>query len=149
MAAWSGLTGVREVVDGMRPGLRVFAAEDGRELLDVPDGALPDSETPAPVRFMAPYDNVLVAYADRRRVLGEAHRAPVVSQLGRPFLLLDGRVAGWWRIERSRAGLVLTIEPFAPLAPEDRAELEAEGARLLDFAADGEGPDREIVVTAT
>jgi hypothetical protein len=144
MGAWSGLSGVRDVVERMRPGLRTFADDAGRELFDVPDAPLPDPGTPAPARFMAPFDNVLVAYADRRRVIGEARQPLVAAGLGRPFVLLDGLVAGWWRIERSGGGLVLAVETFDALAAADRDALEVEGAALLDFAAAGEGPGREI-----
>jgi hypothetical protein len=144
MAAWSGLRGVRDAVARMRPGLRTFADDAGRELFDLPDAPLPDPDTPAPARYMAAFDNVLVAYADRRRVIGEARRPLVAANLGKPFVLLDGLVAGWWRIERSRAGLVLAVETFDGLPARDRAALEAEGAALLDFAAADEGPGREI-----
>ncbi|MEA2280059.1 MAG: hypothetical protein QOK21_666 [Solirubrobacteraceae bacterium] len=144
MGAWSGLSGVRDVVERMRPGLRTFVDDAGRELLDVPGAPLPDPHTPAPARFMAAFDNVLVAYADRRRVIREAHQPLVTAALGRPFVLLDGLVAGWWRLERSRSGLLLEIETFDALAAGDRDALEAEGAALLEFAAAGEGPGREI-----
>jgi hypothetical protein len=144
MAAWSGLRGVREVVERMRPGLRTFADDAGRELFDLPDAPLPDPDTPAPARYMAAFDNVLVAYADRRRVIGDARQTLVAANLGKPFVLLDGLVAGWWRIERSPAGLRLAVESFDALTARDRAALEAEGAALLEFAAADEGPGREI-----
>jgi hypothetical protein len=144
VAAWSGLTGVREILERMRGELRTFADDRGRELFDVPGAPLPDPETPAPVRLLPEFDTVLVAHADRRRVIPEARQSYVGANLGRPFVLLDGMVAGWWRIERSREGLRLAVQTFERLGARERAELEAEGAALLDFAAGESGPAREI-----
>ena len=144
IAAWSGLTGVREIVARMRGELRTFADDRGRELLDVPGAPLPDPETPAPARLLPEFDTVLVAHADRRRVIPEARQAYVGANLGRPFVLLDGFVSGWWRIERSRDGLRLVVQPFERLGASERAAVEAEGAALLDFAAAESGPAREI-----
>jgi hypothetical protein len=144
IAAWSGLTGVREIVARLRGELRTFADDRGRELLDVAGAPLPDPETPAPVRLLPEFDTVLVAHADRRRVIPEARQAYVGANLGRPFVLLDGFVAGWWRIERPRDGLRLVVQPFERLGARERAAVEAEGAALLDFAAAESGPAREI-----
>jgi hypothetical protein len=144
IAAWSGLTGVREIVERIRGELRIYADDRGRELFDVPGAPLPDPGTPVPARFLPEFDTVLVAHADRRRVIPAERQAYVGANLGRPFVLLDGLVAGWWRIVRSRGGLRLVVQPFERLGAKQRATLEAEGAALLDFAAAGEGPGREI-----
>jgi hypothetical protein len=144
IAAWSGLTGVREIVERIRGELRIYADDRGRELFDVPGARLPDPGTPVPARFLPEFDTVLVAHADRRRVIPAERQAYVGANLGRPFVLLDGLVAGWWRIVRSRDGLRLVVQPFERLGAKQRATLEAEGGALLDFAAAGEGPGREI-----
>jgi hypothetical protein len=62
-------------------------------------------------------------------------------------VLVDGFVAGTWKIVRARRSAVLAVTPFAPLAAADRAEVEAEGARLLAFAAAG-AVDHDVRVAA-
>jgi hypothetical protein len=118
--AWCGLSGLREAVERLRPALRSFRDERGRELLDVPDGALPDPETPAPPRFLPEYDNVLLGHADRTRILG-SRRFP-----GRGFLV-DGFIAGTWRLD----GPAMIVAPYEPLPRAERAPLRDEAERLL------------------
>jgi hypothetical protein len=131
---WSGLTGLGDVVRGLP--LVNFRDEAGRELFDLADAPRPEPDTPAPVRFLADFDNLLVSHADRTRVIADEHRAYLARhRLVRAFLV-DGVVAGTWTIAKRR----LAVRPFAPLAEADRAEVVAEGLRLLEFVSPGAEP---------
>ena len=111
--------------------LRRFRDERGRELLDVPRAPLPDAETPAPVRFLPKWDNVLLAFADRTRVLPEPYRKTVIGTNGdvAQTFLVDGLVAGTWRVEKGH----IATEPFAPLSRSVQRELRDEAERLEAF----------------
>jgi hypothetical protein len=139
--AWSGLTGWKAVAERLRPQLRVFTGEDGQELFDLPRAPRPDPDTPAPPRLVAEWDNLLLSHADRSRVLSEAHRARVftVNGIVRGTVLLDGFVAGVWKIERAKNAATVVLEPFTRWSKADRIGVEKEALDLLAFASDAEG----------
>jgi len=131
--AWSGLSRLREVTDRLGSRLRAFTGPDGADLLDLPDAPRPDPDVPAPPRFLPEYDNLLLSYAERSRVI--PHRRPVPLPPGHGAtagtLLVDGLWQADWKISQG----VLEIEPFITLGPADRDAVAAEGERLLGFAA--------------
>jgi winged helix DNA-binding protein len=131
---WSGLTGLREVMERLRPQLRVFRDELGRELFDIPDAPRPDPDIPAPPRFLPVYDNVLLSHADRSRVVSDEHRQRAIV-MGGSAVLVDGFGHGMWKIERRGDTANLTITSLEPLRRKDKATLVDEGTRLLAFAA--------------
>jgi len=127
---WSGLTGLGPAIDRLRPSLRSFRDEQGRELLDVPDGPLPDPDTPAPPRFLADFDNAVLAHSDRTRIVANPDRRRVLKP---KTFLVDGFVGGTWRLIRGRGIVTVEVTPFGPIAGEDRIALAEEGMRLLTF----------------
>jgi hypothetical protein len=138
---FSGLTRLREVVERMP--LRTFRDERGALLYDLPDAPLPGADAPAPVRLVPEFDNLVLAHADRNRLLGDADRARIcVGSQVYPTVLLDGRVAGTWRLRREGGVARVTVHPHRPLADAERDAVAAEADRLLAFAAPEE--DREV-----
>ncbi|MFC5288388.1 winged helix DNA-binding domain-containing protein [Actinokineospora guangxiensis] len=128
--AWSGLTGLREVFER----LDLWSAEvHGRVLYDLPDAPRPGPDEPAPARLLTDFDNLLLSHADRTRVIADDHRRVVITKNGivHPTVLVDGRVAGTWRVERARGSAAVVVTPFGPLAKADREALAGEGLALL------------------
>jgi hypothetical protein len=135
VSSWSRLTGMREVVERLRPRLRVFVDERGRELFDLPDAPRPDPDTPAPPRFLPEYDNVLLSHADRSRFVRDDRRNQSWTALiVQGTVLQDGTIAGTWHIERDRAGGTTTLTVVhAGLGARAQASVTAEARRFLRF----------------
>jgi hypothetical protein len=144
---WSGLGGLRDVFDELRPSLVTFRDERKRELFDLPDAPRPPADTPAPVKFLPEFDNLLLSYDDRTRVIADAHRPRVMLKnlQVRATFLVDGIVAGTWKVDRKKQVATLTVEPFAPLARKTTAALEEEGDALLRFVEET-ADTRKIIV---
>jgi hypothetical protein len=122
-----------ERLEELQP-LRRFRDESGCELLDVPRGLLPDPGVPAPVRFLPKWDNVLLAWVDRTRVLPDAYRKRVIRMNGdvAQTFLVDGFVAGTWEVDEGR----VVTRPFAKLSRSAQRELRDEALQLEEFLAD-------------
>jgi hypothetical protein len=122
---WSRLTGLRAVFERLRPQLRAFRDERGRQLFDLPDAPRPGEDVPAPVRFLPEYDNVLLSHADRSRITP----APLsVAQRAHGTVLVDGFVSATWALD----GTTLTVR-HAGVGAGALEDVEAEGLRLVRF----------------
>ena len=129
--------GVR--IGDLRPGLeqlelRTFRDERGRVLLDLPRAPLPEGDVPAPVRFLPKWDSSLLAYAppERTRILPEKFRSTVIRKNGDvlPTPPPHGFVAANWNVDKKRG---FEIEPLRRLTKAERAEIDEEGERLVEF----------------
>lgn len=133
--AWSGLTRMAEAFEELRGELRVFYDESGTELFDVPDGPLPGPDTPAPLRVLPNYDNVLLGHRDRSRIVPSAPAAPMLPghEADRGSVLVDGYLAGLWKRERSGRDVTMRIDLGWPIRRRDERALRQEAERALAF----------------
>ena len=144
MQEWSGLTQLRGVFDRLRTKLRVFRDMGGRELFDLPDAPRPDPDTPAPPRLLPEFDNLLLAHADRSRVITDDERRLIWTKNGLlATALVDGHAAATWKIVRERTGATVVIDPLKRIARADRTALAEEAERLLDFS-DPDARSRDV-----
>jgi len=128
---------VRPTLERLAPTLRAFRDEGGRALYDLPRALRPGADVDAPVRFLPRYDELLIAYQYRDRIIAPAHRAAIYTKNGiiEAVLLLDGFAAGTWGVVRTKGEAILGVAPFARIAPRQRVAVEAEGRKLLAFLA--------------
>ncbi|WP_432277783.1 winged helix DNA-binding domain-containing protein [Lysobacter stagni] len=133
---WSGLPGIAARLEALRPRLKVFLLEDGRELFDLPDAPRPRADTPAPVRFLPEFDNVLLSHEDRSRIVPAAHarRFNQTANGRRPrAVLVDGFARAGWTWTRERNQATLQLQPYERFDAATRDALEAEALALLHF----------------
>ena len=128
---------IRPVLEDLAPSLRRFSDEQGRALFDLPRAPRPAAEVKAPVRFLPRYDELLIGYEHRDRVIAARHRAAVYSKnaIIEAVFLVDGLAAGTWSLEMTKADAVLRIVPFGTLARSDRTAALAEAETLARFMA--------------
>jgi DNA glycosylase AlkZ-like len=134
IASWAGISVTQARRGGEGLALASYRDEDGRPLIDLDGGVLPDADTPAPVRFLPHWDAVLLVHARRTGILPEPHRARIFSTRN-PFsvgtYLVDGRVVGSWSL---RDGRVL-LDGFESLTAEEDRAVEREREALEAFHA--------------
>jgi hypothetical protein len=143
---WSGLRSAGETLERLRPRLAVFADDKGRELFDLPGAPRPGEDVPAPARFLPEFDSLVLAHADRRRIIADAHRPSLTTKnlRVRAVFLWDGFARGVWETEYKRKVATLRLRPFEPLPQAALDGLTAEGEALLRFTE----PDaKDTVVT--
>jgi hypothetical protein len=133
---WSGLPALAETFERLRAKLRTFRDARGRELFDVPRAPLPPESTPAPPRLLGEYDNLVLSHDDRSRVLPEGLRKRIFGPNGvRPFFLVDGFVAGAWKLERGGTSATVHLEAFSTVPRRERTALKKEAQAVARFMA--------------
>jgi len=116
--------------------LRRFRDERGRELFDLAKAPRPPADTVAPARFLARFDAAILGHdaAERTRILPAEYKKQVIfaAEVWTTFLV-DGFVAGRWKIAGTPKQAVLELLPFKKLAKGDQQALIDEGEQLVRF----------------
>ncbi len=100
------------------------------------------------VRLLPAFDAYVVAAPrDVPAVLPAQRRAQVYRPQGwlSPAIVVDGRIAGVWRHERTGSALRVEVEPFGTPARALRDGVRAEAERLAAFL----GGELELALTAS
>jgi hypothetical protein len=142
---WSGLTRLGEVLE--RLDVVRFKSEGGQTLCDIADAPRPHPDVPAPVRLVAPFDNILLSHADRTRVTSNDHRKKLFPGKNGVFpgtVLVDGYVAGTWELVGKGQATSMRVQPYAELGVIDHVIVEAN--RLLERAFGVTAP--QVAITA-
>lgn len=133
ITTWSGMTGLRPVLDGMADELVRHTDEQGRTLIDLEGLAVADPGMPAPVRLLGKYDNLWLSHADRTRVTEPEKRKRWMGRNGgvSNTVFVDGMLEGLWRQVDGR----VEVDLFRALTRAERADLDAEVDALEEFLA--------------
>jgi hypothetical protein len=110
-----------------------YVDEKGTELLDLPGQPLPPASTKLPVRFLARWDQVLLAYADRERIIPPELGPLRLTLSGDQTVTVDGRVAASWKLERATRRVQVVIEPHVQIRKSAHSQIRAEAKRMARF----------------
>ena len=128
---------IREVMESMADVVAV-AGPDGAQLFDVNGGdPVPDDQMAAlPPRLLGMWDSVLLAYADRSRVIPDEHRPHVIRRNGDvlPTVMVNGLVSGVWRATAD----AIEVRALEPIDDATLESLDDEARDLRRLLADRE-----------
>lgn len=132
---WTGMTRLKSPLNATLDALVAYRDEGGRLIYDLPGLPIVDEETPAPIRFLPEYDNILIAHKDRGRILPEAYRKKVFVSAGRVLgsVVIDGFIGAIWKVERDKNRATLRVTLFETQTDEVLDTIEMEGLALVRF----------------
>jgi hypothetical protein len=116
-----------------------YQDEQGRELLDLLRRPLPPASTPIPVRFLARWDQALLAYQHRERILPSELLDLRLTLSGDQTVTVDGRVAASWKLERGRRSVRVVVTKHLWIARPNVAQIREEARRTARFCESGAG----------
>jgi hypothetical protein len=144
VAAWAGVA-QRDFAEAWERLPTVsYLDEKGAELLDLPGQPLPPASTKLPVRFLARWDQVLLAYYDRDRIIPPELGPLRLTLSGDQTVTVDGRVAASWKLERATRRVKVVIQPHVEIRKSAHAQIRAEAKRTARFVE----PDAETIEVA-
>ena len=129
VAAWAGVAQRDFAAAWQRLDTVAYRDEQGAALFDLPGQPLPPASTRLPPRLLAHWDQPLLAYADRERIIPAAVQPLKLTLSGDPTVTVDGRVAASWALEREGDAARVTVTPHVEIGRAARAEVRAEAQR--------------------
>lgn len=131
-SGWSGLKGVAPLFEALGDALVTFRDDRNKVLYDLRDAPRPGGDVPAPPRFVPDFDAVTQGHQDRARILPAEHAPKVASKNLQvpPMLLVDGFVAGSWKLEAKKKTATVTVTAFETFGAKTRKAVEAEAIAL-------------------
>jgi hypothetical protein len=85
------------------------------------------------VRLLARWDQPLLAYADRDRIIPPELQPLKLTLSGDQTVTVDGRVAASWQLERGRKAVRVNVTPHVDIPRRARSEVRAEAERTARF----------------
>jgi hypothetical protein len=133
LAAWAGVAQRDFAAALERVRTISYRDQNGVELLDLPGLPIPPPTTRPPVRLLARWDQPVLAYADRERIV-PAELIPLKLGLsGDQTVTVDGRIAASWQLERGRKAVAVRVTPHVEIARSARSAIRAEAKRIARF----------------
>ncbi len=137
VSAWLGAA-QRDFADGWeRVETVTYRDEQGRKLFDLPGQPLPPADTPLPPRLLGHWDQALLAYQDRERIIPPEVAPLKLTLSGSPTVTVDGRVAASWDLTREDDTVTVTIEPHVEIAGGAREAIRDEAKRTAQICEPG------------
>jgi hypothetical protein len=137
VAAWAGAPQTSFAAAWDRLETVEYRDEEGRRLYDLPGLPLPPADTPLPPRLLGHWDQALLAYQDRERIIPPELKPLKLTLSGSPTVTVDGRVAASWDLTRTNDTVTVTIEPHVEIAATARAAIRDEATRTARICEPG------------
>ena len=131
VAAWAGVAQLDFAAAWERLDTVTYLNEKGVELHDLPGAPLPPADTPLPPRLLSHWDQPLLAYADRERMMAPEIQELQLTLSGDPTVTVDGRVAATWAWERDGDVAQLRVTPLVDLSRAARKAIREEALGTL------------------
>jgi winged helix DNA-binding protein len=132
---WSGLslTDARTAVD-IKHSRFVTVSSEGTEYL-IAAGTEVSEAGPPECHLLPPFDEYLVAYADRTAVLDAVHARRVNNRGGllSPAIVVGGRVVGTWKRSLGGRDVAVMASPFESVTPAEQESIALAAERYAAF----------------
>lgn len=136
---WSGISAAsaRQALELLRDEIARVTVDGEESLLlreDLSEAQEADFDGPV-VNLLPRFDPYMLGHRQKSHLVGEAQYKAIYRKAGwvSPVLLVDGRAAGVWEVERRGSSLAVSVKPFGPIRPEVVSAVEMRAGSLAQF----------------